>query len=235
MGLKRCKQCGILKDEVSFRQYTYAKSNGTKGRYRICRDCENINSTMRRLLQQFEPLRLAESEETHSLPAGHQLVHSEEYMSLKREIDRIQTLYDRLKEHGLQVPAFTASQVEAVKGKTVHDQVDQLLNFYDMNPYRQAEETTVDKQVTTSMAIPDELNNWLTQGPQDWIDAGLSPEYLQDVVYEALKAKYRPQLGFDTERMVPIYDDQFKDVLNDILRRFDEYEEAVASDGEQEG
>ena len=33
--VKRCVQCGILKEEDEFRPYTYSKSKGTSGRYRI--------------------------------------------------------------------------------------------------------------------------------------------------------------------------------------------------------
>ena len=49
-------------------------------------------------------------------------------------------------------------------------------------------------------------------------------------MYESLKAKYRPQLGYDSERGLPIYDDTFKDVLNQILRRFDDYEDSMEED-----
>ena len=54
------------------------------------------------------------------------------------------------------------------------------------------------------------------------------PEYLQETVYESLKAKYRPQIGVDKQTYLPIYDDTYKNVLNQILRRFDDYEEAYS-------
>ena len=71
---------------------------------------------------------------------------------------------------------------------------------------------------------------WLEQDVNEWVENGLSPEYLQETVYESLKAKYRPQLGYDSERGLPIYDDTFKDVLNQILRRFDDYEDSMEED-----
>ena len=70
----------------------------------------------------------------------------------------------------------------------------------------------------------------LDQDPSEWVEKGLSPEYLQETVYESLKAKYRPQLGYDSERGLPIYDDTFKDVLNQILRRFDDYEDSMEAE-----
>lgn len=103
--------------------------------------------------------------------------------------------------------------------------VDKLLAFYGQQPQEQARQSTVD--IPNEIEIPEDLNIWLTQDQTEWIEKGLSPEYLQEVVYEALKAKYRPQLGYDTERGLPIYDDTFKDVLNEILRRFDDYEDSI--------
>ena len=61
----------------------------------------------------------------------------------------------------------------------------------------------------------------------------MSPEYLQETVYESLKAKYRPQTGFNRDTGMPIYDDTYKAELNQILRLFDEYEEAVAEEEDE--
>jgi hypothetical protein len=78
--------------------------------------------------------------------------------------------------------------------------------------------------------VPDELQHWLTVDTQEWKKDNISPEYLQETVYESLKAKYRPQVGVNKETFVPIYDDTFKAVLNQILRRFDDYEEECSLD-----
>lgn len=49
---KFCKQCGILLDEDSFRQYV-PRGKGiyhtTVGRHTVCRDCENFNARIARL------------------------------------------------------------------------------------------------------------------------------------------------------------------------------------------
>ena len=218
MGLKRCKQCGMLKDETAFRQYSYAKAKGTTGRYRICRDCESINTTMRRSMDRLEtigPLTVDTPCET-----------IEEARRLKATVEKISSLYTQLKARGLQIPTIRIRE-ERPKAE---DMVDHLLEFYGQSPLEQALETTVEKTPETQTAIPDDLASWLDGDPQEWAEKGLSPEYLQEVVYESLKAKYRPQLGVDPSKMVPIYDDTYKRELNAILRRFDDYEEACAEE-----
>ena len=66
---------------------------------------------------------------------------------------------------------------------------------------------------------PFDLNQWLTK------DLTEDPEYYQDTIYEALKKKYRPQLAIDTDTLMPVYDDTYKEVLDAILTRFDTYED----------
>lgn len=69
-------------------------------------------------------------------------------------------------------------------------------------------------------AVPQELLKWLEEDL-----SGYEPEYLQDVVAEELLKKYRPQLGVDSVTLKPIYDDKYRDVVNKILKRFDDYED----------
>ena len=210
MALKRCKQCGMLKEEECFRPYTHSRGKSAPSRYRICRDCESINTTYRRAREQLEQFE-------------HNGTAIEESVALSETITKITRLYATLEAKGLQVPEYGVK-----KKKPVAEQaVDKLLAFYGQKPEEQARQSTVD--IPTEIDIPEDLNIWLTQDQNEWIEKGLSPEYLQEVVYEALKAKYRPQLGYDAERGLPIYDDTFKEVLNNILRRFDDYEDSVES------
>lgn len=205
MALKRCKQCGMLKEETCFRPYTYSRGKNEPSRYRICRDCESINTTYRRAREQYNQGGLT----------------TEEMSALNETITKIAKLYTALEAKGLQVPDYGAK-----KSRTVAENaVDKLLAFYGQQPQEQARQSTVD--IPTEIEIPEDLKVWLEQNADEWIEKGLSPEYLQETVYESLKAKYRPQLGYDAERGLPIYDDTFKDVLNDILRRFDDYEDAM--------
>ena len=205
MALKRCKQCGMLKEEGCFRPYTHSRGKSEPSRYRICRDCESINTTYRRAREQYDQGGLS----------------PEESSALGETIAKISKLYATLEAKGLQVPEYGVKK----KKPAAEQAVDKLLAFYGQQPQEQARQSTVD--IPNEIEIPEDLNIWLTQDQTEWIEKGLSPEYLQEVVYEALKAKYRPQLGYDTERGLPIYDDTFKDVLNEILRRFDDYEDSI--------
>lgn len=202
-NIKRCVQCGILKEEEEFRKYTYSRQKETKGRYRLCKSCEKINARYRFLQGRRTDLCLT----TANL----------------LELNKIDKLFDTLEERGLRTPRATVP-VDA-------DPIDDLLAFYAVDTAA----TTVSTIASAPLLdIPSELNEWLTEDPSQWALNDLSPEFLQETVYESLKAKYRPQLGIDKERMLPIYNDTYKSVLNDILRRFDDYEETYAIMAEAE-
>lgn len=198
----------MLKEETCFRPYTHSRGKSEPSRYRICRDCESINTTYRRAREQLDKggLSLAESSQ------------------LSETVSKILQLYRALEAKGLQVPEYGVKK----KKPAAETAVDKLLAFYGQQPQEQARQSTVD--IPMEIDIPEDLNIWLTQDVNEWIEKGLSPEYLQETVYESLKAKYRPQLGYDSERGLPIYDDTFKDVLNQILRRFDDYEDSMEED-----
>ena len=198
----------MLKEETCFRPYTHSRGKSEPSRYRICRDCESINTTYRRAREQLDKggLSLAESSQ------------------LSETVSKILQLYRALEAKGLQVPEYGSKK----KKPAAETAVDKLLAFYGQQPQEQARQSTVD--IPMEIDIPEDLNIWLTQDVNEWIEKGLSPEYLQETVYESLKAKYRPQLGYDSERGLPIYDDTFKDVLNQILRRFDDYEDSMEED-----
>lgn len=50
------------------------------------------------------------------------------------------------------------------------------------------------------------------------------PEFYYDLYDEYLLPKYRPVVGIDPETNLPKYDETYKDVLNQILKRIDDYE-----------
>jgi len=200
--MKRCVQCGLLKEAEEFRPYTYSIEKGTGGRYRICRTCEKINARYHTLKKQVEAT---------SGYSGASFDYT--------ELHEIQELYAVLEARGLRTPTA------AVKVKPLSDTAS-LLAFYAEAP------TVVKPKVMiatkTTVDIPEELSIWLKAPFVEWEEKGLSPEFLQETIYESLKAKYRPQTGVDKERFIPVYDDTFKDVLNEILKRFDDYEEEYA-------
>lgn len=198
----------MLKEDSCFRPYTYSRGKSEPSRYRICRDCESINTTYRRTREQLDKGGLTPAESS----------------ALADTLTKITKLYRALEAKGLQVPEYGVKK----KKPAAETAVDKLLAFYGQQPQEQARQSTVD--IPTEIDIPEDLNIWLTQDVNEWIENGLSPEYLQETVYESLKAKYRPQLGYDPERGLPIYDDTFKEVLNQILRRFDDYEDSMEED-----
>lgn len=195
----------MLKEETCFRPYTHSRGKSEPSRYRICRDCESINTTYRRAREQLDKggLLLTESSQ------------------LSETVSKILQLYRALEAKGLQVPEYGVKK----KKSAAETAVDKLLAFYGQQPQEQARQSTVD--IPMEIDVPDDLKVWLEQDVNEWAEKGLSPEYLQETVYESLKAKYRPQLGYDPERGLPIYDDTFKEVLNQILRRFDDYEDSM--------
>jgi hypothetical protein len=202
-SVKRCVQCGLLKEADAFRKYTYSKQHGTEGRYRICKACEAINAAYRRAKQLLSQVSWTDDlEKAMKVEQAH------------RTIKKTDKLYDVLRARGLRVPTDPAVP-------ETQDNIDTLLEFY-------AAEAPVKSTVAIAPApvdIPDELTHWLTVDTREWAEANISPEYLQETVYESLRAKYRPQVGVDKDTYLPIYDDTYKSVLNDILRRFDDYEE----------
>lgn len=200
----------MLKEETCFRPYTHSRGKSEPSRYRICRDCESINTTYRRAREQYDAGGLPMSESC----------------ALGETIDKISRLYAALEAKGLQVPEYGVKK----KKSAAETAVDKLLAFYGQQPQEQARQSTVD--IPMEIDIPDDLKVWLEQDVNEWNEKGLSPEYLQETVYESLKAKYRPQLGYDSERGLPIYDDTFKDVLNQILKRFDDYEDSMEEDAD---
>lgn len=228
-NVKRCKQCGVLKDVGAFRPYSYSKQKGTAGRFRICRQCENINSTYRRLCAEREKFK---NNETGSY--SYQPAQSAYWNSLVAEIEKIEGIYRLLEARGYSVPLTKKAEgpVTLVASK-VDDYLDQLSSFYgaaDATPA--ATKPTAPALEPDEMDIPSDLKRWLDMTPEDFVMAGLTPDYLQETVYESLKAKYRPQIGTDPATFLPIYDDTYKSILNQILRLFDEYEDAFAT---QEG
>lgn len=212
MEMKRCKQCGILKDAEDFRKYSYSKEKGTEGRFRICRPCERMNSRYR-ALSQMSPEAMSEAQQT--------------------ELMKIENAYAILESKGYSTP----KTAKAMDKKEEHTEADEILAFYaDSVVKTPTAPEILQKQAAVPESdysnLPDELSYWLTSSFDEWRD--FPPEYLQETVYESLKAKYRPQIGVDRQTYLPIYDDTYKKPLNDILRRFDDYEDMYALEMEDE-
>jgi hypothetical protein len=67
-------------------------------------------------------------------------------------------------------------------------------------------------------AVPPALAKWLKEELTE------DPNYYLDEVYEELRSTFKPVVGYDDD-MMPIYDDTYSQLLEEILNRFYQYEE----------
>ena len=185
MDVKTCKQCGELKPISRYRKYY----GGRRGTYKVCLDCERINSREKYLSS--KEMRTTEEE---------------------AELAKIHALYDCQVKVGLQPP------VKQGRRKPLTDDLNDMIKKYAAMSAVVAQETpNADAVVGTA---PYELIRWLTE-PLD-----KEPDYYLDEVYESLKDTYRPCTGINRDTMMPEYDNTYKDVLDRILDRFNDYEDS---------
>jgi carboxypeptidase C (cathepsin A) len=117
------------------------------------------------------------------------------------EIARIEELYNTLRELGLEPPRYGART-----SSTVYSVVEELLK---------RKQQAVDRK--KQFGVPTELLDWLTRPLTE------EPEYYEDVYFK-LREKYTPVIGVNSEG-VQQYDETYKEILDQILERFDEYED----------
>lgn len=129
------------------------------------------------------------------------------------ELDKIYKLYSMQRTLGLQPPT------RAERNKPIVDSLDDMIAKYQDMTVMVSVDAGADKG-----PIPGDLHLWLQ------CELHEEPDYYLDDVYEELKAKYRPQLSIDTVTMQPIYDDTYKETLDQILERFYDYEEKYWED-----
>lgn len=127
------------------------------------------------------------------------------------ELNKIYMLYDAQSACGLQPPR--RSDGRSLK---LTDNLDDMISSYTT---RANQMTDLDASLDTN-ATPPELLKWLSEELTE------DPEYYTDEVYEDLKAKYRPVQRINPETLLPEYDDTYRTVLEKILERFNEYEDA---------
>jgi len=184
MDVKTCKQCGELKPISRYRKYY----GGRRGTYKVCLDCERINSREKYLTNK--------TNRTHEEEA---------------ELAKIHALYDCQVKVGLQPP------VKQGRRKPLTDDLNDMIKKYAAMSAAVVSDTP--KADTVVDATPYELTRWLTE-PLD-----KEPDYYLDEVYENLKDTYRPCTGINRATMMPEYNNTYKDVLDRILDRFNDYED----------
>lgn len=127
------------------------------------------------------------------------------------ELEKIHTLWDYQRAIGLEPPNTNKhSKTPAIS----IEELDELTQKYAKRA----------KDANVSAETPPELTAWLFR------PLTKTPEYYQDIVYEELQKKYRPILRIDEETMLPVYDDTYRDILQKILERFNQYEDEYYKD-----
>ena len=125
------------------------------------------------------------------------------------EIKRIEELYDTLRELGLEPPRYGAGVTS-----TVHSAVEELLKKKQQQVAERKEQL---EEIGVEVSVPTELAEWLTKPLTE------EPEYYEEVYFK-LREKYMPVIGVNPDA-TPKYDETYKEILDQILERFDEYED----------
>ena len=186
MDVKTCKQCGELKPITQFRQYY----GGRRGTYKMCKDCERINSREKYLSSKGESRSPEEDV----------------------ELMQIHKLYECQRSVGLQPPVKHGGR------KPLTADLDSMIQKYsDMAPKIKGETPPAFAIIGSA---PHELIRWLSEPLTE------EPDYYLDEVYEKLTTTYRPCTGINKATMMPEYDNTYKDVLDSILDRFNDYEDS---------
>lgn len=128
------------------------------------------------------------------------------------ELEQIHKLYQVQRAAGLQPPR------QKDETSSTMDAVTSMLSEYAAQDDLVA--NLVDQSSSQASSVPPELSKWLTE------PLHREPEYYQEDVYEELREKYRPMLEINKQTMMPVYDDTYRAILDQILARFDEYEDA---------
>ena len=130
------------------------------------------------------------------------------------EIARIEELYDTLRELGLEPPRYGARTTS-----TVYSVVEELLKRKRQQVAERKEQL---EEIGVKADVPTELAEWLSKPLTE------EPEYYEDVYFK-LREKYMPVVGTNPDA-TPKYDETYKEILDQILERFDEYEDNYVYD-----
>lgn len=133
------------------------------------------------------------------------------------ELSKISQLYDLLRETGLEPPANKPVD-------TIATTVDNLLERLT----KQKEERV---ELAAPTSTPDELLHWLNVN-LDLVMPNKNHNEVMDhleATVESLYRKYRPVLHLD-DNLKPVHDDTYRDVLNKIQKRIDDYDDSYFED-----
>lgn len=129
------------------------------------------------------------------------------------ELEKIHLLYKVQRAAGMQPPRLQN------ENRSLVDELDDMIALYSNQESDGTSDTSPLSPATDEAFIPAELQMWRTS------ELTREPEYYQDTVYEELREKFRPIKEIDQKTMMPVYDNTYKYILDEILARFDAYED----------
>ena len=203
MDLKKCKQCGKWKAQDDFRVYSNRNSYHTK-----CKKCESLNASRIRLEKKVQ--------------SGAATTKDRETLS------NIYKLYEVQRGLGLKPPTVTSN---APLSAVVESALAEYSSYSDKALQTGSAAVSTTATATTTPAPNEqvtstddsELQEWLTKDLSN-IDLAADEDYLDNIM-DKLDKKYRPVVGRDEFTLKPIYDETYRDLLNEISERFDKYTE----------
>lgn len=123
------------------------------------------------------------------------------------ELNKIHSLWELQRKLGYCPP--TKKDKESIV-----DSIDEALKKYNNEYLELLNHTTISLD-----EVPKEITQWLT------VALDQEPDYYLDEIYEKLASKYRPVKYIDKDTNTPVYDDTYREALQQVLARFDEYED----------
>ena len=198
MELKKCKQCGKWKAQDDFRVYSNRDSYHTK-----CKKCESLNASRIRLEKKVQ--------------SGTATAKDQETLS------NIYKLYEVQRGLGLKPPAVTSNAPLSVVVESALAEYSSYSDKALQTGSAAAPTTTAAPNEQATPTDDSELQEWLTKDLSN-IDLAADEDYLDNIM-DKLDKKYRPIVGRDEFTLKPIYDETYRDLLNEISERFDKYTE----------
>lgn len=129
------------------------------------------------------------------------------------ELSKIHELWECQRRMGLQPPT------KQERRATITDELDGMLDKYRGMAAQVTEAVEQTAGIDLLVDAPANLIKWLTEPLTQ------EPDYYVDEVYDKLVDTYRPCIGIDKEKMMPVYDNKYKAILDKILERFTDYED----------
>lgn len=178
---------------------------------KTCKQCGEIKP-----LEQFRKYYGGRTGRYTTCKLCERLNSREKYLSSKEslsaqeadELAKIHLLWSHQRALGLKPPrTFLGSSV------SVAESLDSMVERYAVRA-----KAVIETAPSTAKPAA-ELADWLVR------KLDKQPEYYQDEVYPRLRDKYMPQLRIDQDTMLPVYDTTYKATLDEIAKRFDEYED----------